>query len=122
MRTRVVAAIFLILSVVTPADARGPYGSIKVAGWSGGAYTDDQTGAFSNCVVSANYKSNINFGVLVTKALSWALAFSHPNWALTSGQKFPIVLSFDGRNTFNVDGIAMSATSVIVPMPDNSGL
>ena len=122
MHIRVVAAFFLILGFVTPADARGPYGSIKVAGWSGGAYTDDRTGAFSNCVASATYKSNINFGVLVTKTVTWALAFSHPNWTLTSGQKFPIVLSFDGRNTFNVDGIAMSATSVIVPMPDNSGL
>jgi hypothetical protein len=120
--TRLVVAFFLVLGVVTSADARGPYGSINVAGWSGGAFTDDRTGEFSNCVASATYKSNINFGVLVTKTVTWALAFSHPNWTLTSGQKFPIVLSFDGRNTFNVDGIAMSATSVIVPMPDNSGL
>jgi hypothetical protein len=120
--TRVIAAIFLLLGAATAADARGPYGSIKVAGWSGGAYTDDNTGEFSNCVASANYKSNINFGVLVTKTMSWALAFSHPNWTLASRQKFPIVLSFDGRNTFNVDGLAVSATMVLVPMPDQSGL
>jgi hypothetical protein len=122
VHTRIVAAIILILSVVMPANARGPFGSIKVAGWSGGAYTDDRTGQFTSCIASATYKSNINVGVLVTKSISWALAFSHPNWTLTTGHKFPIVLSFDGRNTFNVDGAVMSATSVIVPMPDNSAL
>ena len=120
MRTRI--AILLLtciftLGVVTDAHARGPYGSIKVAGWSGGAYTDDRTGEFSNCIASANYKSGINFGVLVTKNITWALAFSHPSWSLTTGQKFPIVLSFDGRSTFNVIGVAMAAAGVIVPMP-----
>jgi hypothetical protein len=118
----VIAAFLLALGVLTQAQARGPYGSIKVAGWSGGAYTDDHTGEFSNCIASANYKSGINFGVLVTKNVTWALAFSHPNWSLTPGQKIPIVLSFDGRNTFNVNGVAMAAAGVIVPMPDNSDL
>ena len=54
--------------------------------------------------------------------MNWGLAFSHPNWTLARGQKFPIVLSFDGRNTFNVDGVMMSPNAVLVPMPDNSGL
>jgi hypothetical protein len=116
-------AIFLLaLSIVTQAQARGPYGSIKVAGWSGGAYTDDRTGDFANCIASANYKSGINFGVLVSKNVSWALAFTHPNWSLVAGQKFPIVLSFDGRSTFNVDGVALAKSMVIVPMPDASDL
>jgi hypothetical protein len=95
---------------------------IKTVGWSGGAYTDDNTGEFSNCVASAPYKSGINFGVLVSKTYNWALAFSHPNWTLTRGQKLPIVLSFDGRNTFNVDGIIVSGNLVLVNMPDNSEL
>src|SRR6266481_1027371 len=108
--------------MVTPVHARGPYGTISTAGWSGGAYTDDRTGEFSNCIASANYKSGIDFGVLVSKTLNWFLAFTHQNWTLAPGQKFPIVLSFDGRNTFNVDGVSVSKTMVMVPMPDNSGL
>jgi hypothetical protein len=64
----------------------------------------------------------INFGVLVSNTFSWMLAFSHPNWNLAKGQKFPIVLSFDGRNTFNVDGVVASNSVVMVPMPDNSAL
>lgn len=54
--------------------------------------------------------------------MDWGLAFSHPNWTLAQGQKFPIVLGFDGRNTFNVDGVMMSSNAVLVAMPDNSGL
>jgi hypothetical protein len=111
-----------MFGLVFPASARGPYGSIKVAGWSGGAYTNDKTGQFSSCTASANYKSGINFGVLVTNNYSWVLAFSHPSWTLTEGQKFPIVLSFDGRNTFNVDGLSVARTTVFVPMPDDSAL
>ncbi|QIO36060.1 hypothetical protein [Bradyrhizobium sp. 1(2017)] len=118
----IIAALVLFVTIVNPVQARGPYGRISVAGWSGGAYTDDKTGQFSNCIASASYKSGINFGVLVTKAFSWMLAFTHQSWTLSQGQKFPIVLSFDGRNTFNVDAVAISGTTVFVPMPDNSAL
>jgi hypothetical protein len=117
-----IAALLLALAVILPANARGPYGSIRAAGWSGGAFTDDKTGEFSNCIASASYKSGIIVGVLVSKTYNWALAFSHPSWALARGQRFPIVLSFDGRNTFNVEGIAVSRITVMVPMPENSAL
>ncbi|MGY3413513.1 hypothetical protein ACVWZV_009680 [Bradyrhizobium sp. GM5.1] len=117
-----IAALVLLVTIVNPVQAGGPYGRISVAGWSGGAYTDNKTGQFANCIASANYKSGIDFGVLVTKAYSWMLAFTHPSWTLTQGQKFPIVLSFDGRNTFNVDAVAVAGTTVFVPMPDNSAL
>ena len=121
MRAKI-AALFILLIIGAPVQARGPYGSIKTAGWSGGAFTDDQTGEFSNCIASASYRSGIIFGVLVSKTYTWALAFSHQNWTLASNQKFPIVLSFDGRNTFNVNGVAASKTTVLVSMPDNSAL
>src|SRR5438445_9070137 len=100
MRVKIAAFCFMLV-MMAPVHARGPYGSISTAGWSGGAYTDDRTGEFSNCIASANYKSGIDFGVVVSKTFNWLLAFTHQNWTLALGQKFPIVLSFDGRNTFN---------------------
>jgi hypothetical protein len=117
-----VATLFLVLSIIMPAHARGPYGSIRVAGWSGGAFTNDRTGQFSNCIASATYKSGINFGVVVSSTMTWALAFNHQNFNLAAGHKYPLVLSFDGRNTFNVDGVAVPGAGIIVPMPDNSSL
>src|SRR5262249_44779405 len=84
--------------------------------------TDDNNGQFSNCIATANYNSGINFGVLVSNAYAWALGFNHPSWSLTRGQSFPIVLSFDGKNTFNVNAVVMAPQAVIVAMPDNSAL
>ncbi|MGJ4895281.1 MULTISPECIES: hypothetical protein [unclassified Bradyrhizobium] len=109
-------------SLIAAAYAKGPYGTISVAGWSGGAYTDDNTGKFSSCIASASYKSGINFGVLALPTYNWALAFIHPSWSLSQGQKFPIVLSFDGRNSYNVEGSVWSANMVVVPMPNDSSL
>src|SRR4051794_22461019 len=80
MRTKIAA--LLILSMFSPAMARGPYGSVSTAGWTGGAFTDDNTGEFSNCIATANYKSGITFGVLVSKTLNWVLAFTHQSWTL----------------------------------------
>ena len=72
MRAKIATLLFM-LSIVTPVHARGPYGSISAAGWSGGAFTDDQTGEFSNCIASASYKSGIIFGVVVSKPLIGSL-------------------------------------------------
>ena len=48
MKPRIVVATLLSsLIAVSAAEARGPYGAINVGNWKGGAYTNDQTGAFS---------------------------------------------------------------------------
>ncbi len=111
-----------MLMLPVTAHAKGPYGAISAAGWSGGAYTDDKTGQFTSCIASASYQSGITFGVLATPTYSWALAFIHPGWSLSPGQKFPIVLSFDGRSTYNVEGAVWTANMVAVPMPNDSSL
>ncbi|WP_315725226.1 MULTISPECIES: hypothetical protein [unclassified Bradyrhizobium] len=116
-----ISALSLLLQNAS-AQAKGPFGTVSVAGWSGGAYTDDSTGKFSSCIASASYKSGINFGVLALPTYHWALAFIHPTWSLSKGEKFPIVLSFDGRNSYNVEGSVWSANMVVVPMPNDSRL
>ena len=117
----------LILSFIAslalyPANAAGPYGSIRVGLWSGGAYTNDTTGVFSHCAGVAGYVSGIAMVVGLGSSHQWSLGFMHPNWQLKPGENFPIVLTFDGREQFNVFGVAQNATFVIVPMPQNSSL
>jgi hypothetical protein len=55
MKFRVVAivALWVAMFAGSNAEARGPYGSINVGNWKGGAYTNDQTGAFTHCSAEA---------------------------------------------------------------------
>src|SRR6478735_4506816 len=91
----VVAAAGLIVASPT-ASARGPYGSINVGNWKGGAYTNDKCG--------------------------WILGFAHEKWTLTTGRAFPIALTFDGQTPFNVHGVPLADKLLQVPMPTNSSL
>lgn len=113
---------FAWLAVTGQAHARGPYGSINVGEWKGGAYTNDQTGAFTHCAAGASYKSGIYFMVSISQDLSWTLGFVHENWRLTPGQAFPIALTFDGKPAINVHAEPVSANFVKVSMPVKSAL
>jgi S1-C subfamily serine protease len=115
-----VVAAFGLIATLSISDARGPYGSINVGNWKGGAYTNDQSGAFSHCAAGATYASGIHFVVTIDDKAEWGLGFAHENWALKTGQAFPIVLTFDGQTPFNVHGIPIADKLVRVPMPNNS--
>jgi hypothetical protein len=86
-------------------SARGPYGSIKVGNWYGGAYTNDKSGSFSHCAAGASYQSGIYFVVSVGEDLKWRLGFAHENWQLTTGEAFALALTFDGQPAINVHGV-----------------
>ncbi len=62
--TAIIAALCLI-AMLSTSDARGPYGSINVGNWKGGAYTNDQSGAFSHCAAGTQYESGIYFVVTI---------------------------------------------------------
>jgi hypothetical protein len=56
MRLSLILAGVLLAS---PALAAGPYAKFSVGNWAGGAFTNNQTGDFSHCAVSASYKSGV---------------------------------------------------------------
>ncbi len=113
---------FMLLLALSPANAAGQYGSIRVGFWSGGAYTNDSSGAFSHCAASGTYNGGITLYVALGSAHQWSLGFSQEAWQLKPGETFPIVLTFDGREQFNVYGTAQTPVFVVVPMPPNSSL
>jgi len=122
---RCAAAVGILLGAIlanSNSEAAGPYGSINVGNWKGGAYTNDQTGAFSHCAAGTPYLSGIYFVVSIDNSSGWSLAFAHEKWNLTTGQAFPIELTFDGQTPFNVHGVPLSNKMVRVPMPINSAL
>ena len=103
------------------AEAKGPYGTIRVGLWQGGAFTNDTTGQFSHCAAVAPYVSGIVLAVALDAAGGWGLGFSHQDWQLAD-EVFPIELTFDGRSKFHVFGKVISRNQVFVPMPNNSAL
>jgi hypothetical protein len=60
--------------------------------------------------------------VTIDDKAGWSLGFAHEKWTLTTGQAFPIVLTFDGQTPFNVHGVPIADKLLQVPMPDNSSL
>ncbi len=124
MRFGAVAAAVLVAaaSFNLSAQARGPYGSINVGNWKGGAYTNDQSGSFSHCAAGARYSSGIFFLVMIDVTGGWSLGFMHEDWKLVHGQAFPLTLTFDGQQPFNVHGVPIADKLVRVPMPTNSAL
>jgi hypothetical protein len=100
-----IAILLVSISVCSIAEARGPYGSIHVGHWNGGAYTNDQTGEFSHCAAGTVYQSGIYFVVSININSDWSLGFVHEKWNLTTGQAFPIDLRWS-------DAISRSRRSV----------
>ena len=117
----VIAAAWLLVSAA-PSSARGPYGSISVGNWQGGAYTNDKNGAFTHCSAGTSYQSGIFFMVSIAENGSWRLGFAHDSWRLTPGEAFPLALTFDVQPAFNVYGMPLGAQLVSVEMPVNSSL
>jgi S1-C subfamily serine protease len=122
IRAIILGLCFLVSLAPSPSQARGPYGSITVGNWQGGAFTDDKSGAFSHCAASASYQNGIVFLVSVGQDYSWTLGFAHENWKLTPGKGFPLALTFDGQAAINVQGLPLGANLVKVSMPPNSAL
>jgi hypothetical protein len=118
----IVATLLSGMIAISTAQARGPYGSINVGNWKGGAFTNDQTGVFSHCVAGASYDSGIYFMVMIDQGAGWSLGFQHTKWSFTNNQTFPIALTFDGQSPFNVQGVAVGESLVRVPMPTDSAL
>src|SRR4051812_9530296 len=90
----------------TSADAGGPYGSIRVGFWKGGAYTD-ATGQFAYCGADAHYRSGVMFTVAMGASGNWGLSFVDPKWQLPADEVSSIDLTFDGKAQFRVFGKAI---------------
>ena len=85
----VVAMLLASAFAISTAEARGPYGSINVGNWKGGAYTNDQSGEFTHCAAGAGYDSGIYFMVMIDKGGGWALGLFNSKWTVTNNQDFP---------------------------------
>jgi S1-C subfamily serine protease len=117
---RVVAVVLLWSGLVSsaPSFAAGPFGTIHVGNWRGGAYTSDADGTFSHCAALSSYASGISLFVSYNVKNQWLLGFASPKFHLTKGETFPIDVTFDGESQVRLFGTAVTdqlITSIMVP-------
>jgi S1-C subfamily serine protease len=114
-----VIACFFQAAIVSIAHAAGPFGTIHVGAWNGGAYTDDNTGAFSHCAAGSEYASGVSLIVSQTASNSWLLGFGSTAFHFTKGDTLPIDVTFDGQTQARLFATANSAILVSAILPPN---
>ncbi|MDI3563956.1 S1C family serine protease [Bradyrhizobium sp. Arg816] len=112
-----VVASLLQASVVGAAHAAGPFGTIHVGNWNGGAYSNDSTGAFSHCAASTPYANGVTLLVGQDANNSWLLGFANPAFRFKKGENLAIDVTFDGQAEARLFGTALSEVMVSAILP-----
>ena len=118
MRRALLVSCLLQAAIVSIAHAAGPFGTINVGGWKGGAFSDDTTGNFSHCAATSTYGSGISLVVGQNAGGSWLLSFASPNFRLNKGATVPIDVVFDGQEQARLFATAnnnIMATAILPP-------
>ena len=110
-----------LLFSIQPSTAKGPFGSISIAGWTGGAFMSSRD-EFTGCTVSSPHQSDFTAYVSVFSDMAWNIGFSNDSWRLKKGEQFSVTLIFDRKASLKAKGLALSAHSVSVEMPNNPSL
>ena len=118
------AAVVVSGSVLccTAASAGGPLRPFKHGYWSGGAYVDDRTGAFTHCSAGVAYDSGINLFVLLTVGYRWWLGLINPNWQFTPNTRAAIKLALDDGTPFDGRASIPNGQLLLISLPDSSKL
>jgi S1-C subfamily serine protease len=105
-------------TLVAAAHAGGPFGSIRIGAWIGGAFTDD-AGAFSHCGATSSYANGVILVVGQNAASGWLLGFASPAFKLNKGDTYPIEVTFDGQSEARLFASALSDTLLTAILPPN---
>ena len=119
---RVFAAVLIFSGLVfgAPCFAAGPFGTIHIGNWHGGAYTSDSDGAFSHCAALSSYGSGISIVVSYNVKNQWLMGLASPKFHLTKGETFPIDLTFDGESQVRLFGTAVTEQLISAVMVPNA--
>lgn len=114
-----VGACVLQVSVASVAHAAGPFGSVNVGSWIGGAFSNDETGAFSHCAATAPYANGVILVVGYNAAGIWSLAFASPSYRFKQGENAAIDVIFDGQEQARLFATANQPNMLTAVMPAN---
>ncbi len=113
-----VVALVLQASVVA-ANAAGPFGTVNVGNWIGGAFSNDATGAFSHCAATTPYANGVILVVGYNAAGTWTLAFASPSYRFKQGENAAIDVIFDGQEQARLFASANQPNMLTSVMPIN---
>jgi S1-C subfamily serine protease len=119
MRYTLILTFLVQIAIASIANAAGPYGNIHVGNWKGGAFTDDNTGAFSHCGATSSYGNGVILVVGLNANNNWLLGFANPAFHLTKGSTTPIDVTFDGQSQARLFGTATSEIMTLTVLPPN---
>ena len=116
------ARLFAVIAAAllsSSAFAAGPFGTIHVGNWQGGAYTNDTTGAFSHCSAGTGFANGLNLLISQNTDRMWVIGFVSLNWNFPDGQQAPLDITFDGQSQFRLFGTAIQhkLISAVLPNP-----
>ncbi|MET4386840.1 S1-C subfamily serine protease [Bradyrhizobium sp. F1.4.3] len=118
LKSFVVAAL-LQVSVAGVANSAGPFGSVNVGNWIGGAFSNDETGAFSHCAATTPYANGVILIVGQNAAGSWTLSFASPSYRFKQGENAAIDVIFDGQEQARLFATANQPNMLTSVMPAN---
>ena len=111
--------IAITSSTASPALAAGPFGTIHVGNWVGGAFSDDSTGAFSHCAATTAYATGVSLVVGQNAGNAWLLSFASPAFKLNKGESAPIDVTFDGQFQARLFATANASNMLTAILPVN---
>jgi hypothetical protein len=118
MRILAIATFAAAASLAMPASA-ATITSYKVSGWSMGAYTNDQTGRFSHCAASAQYRNGLLLLFSVTESFQWSIGFSNQDWNLRQGREVDVDFRIDGGRNHSIRANAVTNRLLRGRLPDS---
>ena len=119
MWLRSFVAAVLLVCLGGSAHAKGPFGAVNIGGWIGGAFSNDETGAFSHCAVTAPYANGVILVVSQNAAGIWSLAFASPSYHFNKGENAAIDVTFDGQEQARLFATAYRPDMLTAVMPLN---
>jgi hypothetical protein len=109
---------FLLAGIVAPsAFAKGPFGKIHVGDWKGGAFTSEQTGAFSHCTAFGRFPNGTILAVSQQADGGWFLSFNNDSWKIAE-KALPVALTFDGRAQGLLFAMAVTPKTLVAILPN----
>ncbi len=122
-RITIAAAVFASLVAFTSATASAAeITKFKAGPWNGGAYSDNDTGAFSHCAADAEYKSGIKLVFSVTKKRQWYMGFANRGWDLRPDTKYPVRFQVDNGPVLKSTARVLNSKVVEVFLPPRDSL